>query len=107
VRVQLLQRLCSLTRERFPAAVLHVAAVQGDTLTASILLYIYAGPSLTGGMAGLHGSWNAAFEELKVGLTLDSSYVKARPQVVAGALSRASASQRSHRQARLAGRPGD
>ena len=27
-------------------------------------------------MAGLHDSWNAAFEELKTGLTLDSSYVK-------------------------------
>jgi len=39
----------------------------------------------------VHGSWNAAFEELKVGLTLDLSYVKARPQVAAGALSRARA----------------
>ena len=29
-------------------------------------------------MAGLHDSWNTAFEELKAGLTLDSSYVKVR-----------------------------
>lgn len=29
-------------------------------------------------MAGLHDSWNTAFEELKTGLTLDSSYVKVR-----------------------------
>ena len=29
-------------------------------------------------MSGTHQTWSAAFDELKTGLTLDSSYVKAR-----------------------------